>query len=212
MDTVDVHVGGSSIPYPLTPEGKAAAAEMQARVMSPSDMPLTGTPEGFRPTARQLAFNPSPIPATVPAAKNASPYLAATNIVATINKKRQDISKAAAAAAEELAELEATAMALGFIVPPSSTHQTNSPTQKIAAALQRSNIEQEATRHPTQPTTILQQHTDPSLPPAAQKPVQLTQDNNASRPANSATPPDNNATQEYSQQTYTQPSPAPAND
>jgi hypothetical protein len=156
-------------------------------------MPLTGTPEGFRPTARQLAFIPSLIPATVRAAKNASPYLAATNIVATINKKRQDISKAAAAAAEELAELEATTMALGFIVPPSPTHQKNSPIQKITAALQRSDIEPEATRHPTHPTTILQQHTDPSLPPATQKPVQLTQDNNASRPTNNATPPDNNA-------------------
>ena len=114
MDTVDVHVGGSSIPYPPTPEGKAAAAKMQARVMSPSDMPLPETPAGFKPTARALAFISSPIPDTVPAAKDASPHLAATNIVATINKKRQDIAKAAAAAAEELAALEATAMALGL--------------------------------------------------------------------------------------------------
>ena len=65
MDTVDVHVGGSSIPYPPTPEGKAAAAKMQARVMSPSNKPLPETPAGIKPTARQLAFIPSPIPDTV---------------------------------------------------------------------------------------------------------------------------------------------------
>ena len=67
------------------------------------------TPTGSKPTARALAFISSPIPDTVPAAKDASPHLAATNIIATINKKRQDIAKAAAAAAEELAALEATA-------------------------------------------------------------------------------------------------------
>ena len=107
---------------------------MQARVMSPSAMPLPETPTGIKPTARQLAFIPSPIPATVFAAR-VSPHLAATNIVATINQKKQEIAKAAAAAANELAELEAPAMALGAIVPTRPIQPTNSPTFNTAAVL-----------------------------------------------------------------------------
>ena len=105
--------------------------------MSQSDMPLLETPTGSKPTTQQLASIPSPIPHTVPAAKDAAPHLAAANVVATINQKRQEIAKAATAAAGELAKLEATAMALGAIVPSSPTHPTNSPTFNTAAAIKQ---------------------------------------------------------------------------
>ena len=175
---MDVRVGGASFPYPPTPEGKTAAERM----------PLPETPAGIKPTARQLAFIPSPIPATVPAAR-VSPHLAATNIVATINQKRQEIAKAATAAANELEELEATVMALGAIVPSSPNQPTNPPTFNTAAVLQRPNNEQEATRPPAHPTTIPMQYLANPLSPAAQKPGQHQADN--------ATP-DNNANQPYS--------------
>jgi hypothetical protein len=80
----------------------------------------------------------------VPTAKDASPHLAATNIVATINKRRQDTAKAAAAAAKELAKLEATAMALGGIVTPSPAHQPDYPARQTAAVLQQSGSEQDS--------------------------------------------------------------------
>ena len=152
-DTVDVRVGGASIPYPPTLEGKAAAERMQARVMSPSDMFLPETPAGIKPTARQLAFIPSPIPDTVPAAKDVSPHLAATNIVATINQKRQEIAKAAAAAANELAELEATAMALGAIGPSSPNQPTNPPTSiPLQCCSDQTTSRKPGGLQPTQPT------------------------------------------------------------
>ena len=62
--------------------------------MSPSDISLPETPIGSKPTTRQLAFLSSPIPDTVPAAKNTTSSPAATQIIATINQKGQEITAA----------------------------------------------------------------------------------------------------------------------
>ena len=181
---MDVRVGGGNIPFPPTLEGRAAAAKFQEQTMSTSDISLPEIPIGSKPTARQLAFLSFPFPDTVPATKNTTPSPAATQIIATINQKRQEITAAATAAADELAELETIAIALGASVPPSTHHSPNSPTLNTAAALQRTDKEQAATRPPTH--TSQEEHVPPQMAPpspAAQKPgLHQTDNNNDSQP------------------------------
>ena len=149
---------GVNLGDPSSPEAKWLAAtilQVKSPASQPSDRPAV-TPTS---TSRQL-FSPSQAPSS-PTLKMTKDAARHPTLLEEVTRKREEL----AAAAQELAELEATAVAAGAIPPINPNLQPTSPIVQEPALVTQASVQE--------PAQLLPTVAEPQLLQAAQKPAQL---------------------------------------